>query len=326
MDTISSLTNEQFDFNVQEFKRLLLSTKRVGIEKVIKDLEQEGYFNANCYSHDRFKGGTLNHCLWVTKLGLESIHHLHKTSPASKRLHEYSVIIVCLLHDVCDTQGFHSIPTHRPSGKLLHGKRSELILSRYRKPEKKGRVFSGIELNAISRHMHPKGIHNGVISTRNATDLRVLLHYILKDSDGRAVEFYRNIPYGTKPRNPLSLKVNDSNLTIPINENGLSISVHQNDSGHYFIPQLGEIEDARFYITRYPDYRDSFLLAQSSNDHLWRSYRIHSDNASIEKVCLIGSQTIDGALKLMKDKDRRFLIRVLYNDCFEKVYCEDYFK
>lgn len=315
----SALTSEQYNYNVEEFKRLLRSTKRKGIETVIQSLEREGFFDAHCYSHDRFKGGTLNHCLWVTKFGLETFNELLKESPFDFALRDYSVILVCLLHDVCDSEGFKSVPTRARNGKRLHGFRSMRILYGFKKPDFPNQcMFSSIELNAVSRHMHYKAIHLGPVSTRRAKDIKTQLHYILKNSDGRAVEYYKNIPYGTKPRGPIDCKADSKSFSIPLNADGkVVVSVNKKDNGNYSISGLGEVADAVFYITRFPDYRDSYVMVKSVEDGLWRSVRIKTDDASYESVSGIGYPTYEESRDNMRNG--RFLIRVRHTGCFEEI-------
>ena len=287
----SSLTYEQYNYNVEEFKRLLRSTKRKGIDNVIQSLEKEGFFNANCHSHDHFKGGTLNHCLWVTKIGLETLKALRKNSPITIKLRDDSVILACLLHDVCDSEGFKSAPTHTKNRKkkliLLHGFRSKLILSCFKKPGSPNQcILSPIELNAISRHMHHKATHGGQISTRRAKDIKTQLHYILKNSDGRAVEYYKDIPYGTEPRGPIDCKADSESFSIPLDaDKKVSVTINKKDNGNYAISGLGEVADAVLYITRFPDYRDSYVIVKSVEDGLWRSFR-DSSGLNVPPVAL----------------------------------------
>ena len=322
------LTHEQYAYIVSEFKRLLRSTKRYGIDRVIDALEKEGFFEAHCHSHDRYKGGTMNHCLWVAKFGLENLEYLHKNFPHSLKLNDYSVILVCLLHDVCDSSGFNFARRYvkKSNGKirLLHGKRSEIILRSFKRDDNpKSSIFSNIELNAVSRHMHSRGFHNGPVSSRFSKDLKSLLHYVLKNSDGRAVEYYKDIPYGTLPLPSVPIHYLPNGLTIPIDaKEERSVSVHKMKNGLFRIPVEGEFEEVVFYITKFPEYRNSYLLAQSAADMLWRSYRINTGDGTIDIVCDIGAPTIEEARKLMKNG--KFLIRIMHTNCFEEIFCKNY--
>jgi len=99
---------------------LLESTKRKGIDKLIKWLENEGFFTAPASTrfHGAYKGGLAKHSLRVWEL-LDEYHiglKLHEVaSPGQKPLSfDFETIkIVALLHDVCKVGAY--IPT--PDGK-----------------------------------------------------------------------------------------------------------------------------------------------------------------------------------------------------------------
>lgn len=77
-----------------------------------------------------------------------------------------------------------------------------------------------------------------------------------------------------------------------------------------------------FYISRFPEYRNSYVLVQSGFDGLWRSFCFHNDDSSIEPICLDGANTPEDARKLMKHSDRKqFYIRVMHSGCFECIDC-----
>ena len=223
-----NLTTEQRKHNEEEFVRLLKSTRRKGLETIITDLEKEGFFDASCYGHDRYQGGTLNHCLWVCKLALETWKGLKRTHPEKDLPNDYNVILVSLLHDVCDSTGFNFIK-RKEGGREIHGKRSMLILERYKRTDGRNTILLGGELNAIKRHMHPKAFHSEAVSTRNANDWKALLHYILKNADGRSVEYYGDIPYDTPVRKALNPCFdNDGIMYLPIRPgNGKDVRIEK---------------------------------------------------------------------------------------------------
>lgn len=329
-----SLTTEQRQHNKDEFIRILKSTRRKGLDTIISDLEKEGFFDASCHGHDRYPGGTLNHCLWVNKLAIETWKDLAKKYPDKDLPKEYNVKIVSLLHDVCDSGGFNHI-RRKERGHDIHGLRSKLILERYKKDDG-NTVLVGGELNAIKRHMHPKAFHRETVSTRNAEDWKTLLHYILKNSDGRSVEYYGDIPYDTPMRDIIHpVFNNDGTLYLPvrpgnhndvciqkIGDEGFTFSIATDGKSFTEVEELIGCKNLIIYIARFPEYRDSYVLACSGHDGLWRSYRIHKDGLTITPICTVGVESTDSARKLMKHEEKKqFYIRVLHTGCFESVDC-----
>lgn len=109
---------------------LLRSTNREGIENVINFLESSNFFTARCHSHHKYTGGMADHAL-------ETLNIARKRS---RGIPEDSLIICCLLHDLCDIRG------HREySG---HGERSANLAAKHC-----GLKLSKDEWNAIRYHM-----------------------------------------------------------------------------------------------------------------------------------------------------------------------------
>lgn len=106
---------------------LLLETKREGIENVIHDLEESGFYEApsSICRHHNWRGGLAEHCLGVYKIASE----LNNELP-----HE-SLVIAGILHDICkasklyyDTDGnIQRRHTHIKG----HGRRSIKLLEKY---------------------------------------------------------------------------------------------------------------------------------------------------------------------------------------------------
>ena len=331
------LTVDQRQHNKDEFVRILKNTRRKDLDKIISDLEKEGFFDAHCHGHDKYPGGTLNHCLWVCKLALETWKGLVQKYPNKELPKEYNVKIVSLLHDVCDSEGFNII-RRREGGTEIHGKRSELILERYKRADGTTVLVDG-ELNAIKRHMHPKAFHGESVSTRNADDWKTLLRFILKNADGRSVEYYGDIPYDTAARKALTPSFDSyKNLYLPVRAGNnkdiriknsadgcftLSLLDLSNGNQYIDVKELVGCRKILAYVSRFPEYRDSYVLACSGNDGLWRSYRIQKDGLALIPICTVGVGTADAARKLMKHGDKKqFYIRVLHTGCFECVDCQ----
>lgn len=86
------------------FKEMLLSTKRVGMENVIEKLEELGFFKAPASTkfHLNYEGGLLEHSMNVCNMALELRELIiRKKEELHDALPKESVIIAALLHDVC---------------------------------------------------------------------------------------------------------------------------------------------------------------------------------------------------------------------------------
>ena len=88
----------------QQFQEKLLSTKRDGMENVIKHLERLGVFTAPASTkfHLSVKGGLMKHSWNVCKTALMLREQMILMKPELvDKLPEDSVVIAALLHDVC---------------------------------------------------------------------------------------------------------------------------------------------------------------------------------------------------------------------------------
>lgn len=106
------LTKEQIEYNKKEVITLLQSTKRDGIEGLLKIMEEGGYFTAKCHSHHHYVGGLMLHSLRACRIALS------KNSGLSRD----SIILCTLLHDLYNIKGHPECGEHRD-----HGKRSMFI-------------------------------------------------------------------------------------------------------------------------------------------------------------------------------------------------------
>ena len=90
----------------QEFLDLLRSCKRDGIDDVINDLEEWGFFDAPASAghHLNVKGGLVLHSLNTCKAALKVWEGMKQLEPTLEReVPRDSVILASLLHDVCKT-------------------------------------------------------------------------------------------------------------------------------------------------------------------------------------------------------------------------------
>lgn len=93
--------------NKRKFTELLMSTGRVGVEKVINNLERLGFFEAPASTiyHLNVKGGLAEHSLNVCEMGQMLREQIVLRDPElAERLPVESVIVATLLHDVCKSE------------------------------------------------------------------------------------------------------------------------------------------------------------------------------------------------------------------------------
>lgn len=166
---------------IKEFK----ATGRSGVEHIISYLDSYHFFEARCNGHDREPGGTANHSLWVLKFARETREAILKKY-AEKDIPEDELIFTCLLHDVCDCNP-------KPHE---HGRRSRDIMEKLIK----GFSFSNDVLDAVNSHMHSCLYGNKHKSSQKSRSKRELLHYLIVNSDHRAIEYAGGIPFGTEPK------------------------------------------------------------------------------------------------------------------------------
>lgn len=189
--------------NKEEFISLLKSTERPGMDDVIKDLEELGFFEAPASAghHLNVAGGLVEHSLNTCKAALVVYEGLQKIEPYLEReVKRESIISASLLHDVCksdiykrsvkrrktsfgtweDAEGYKLTYKNFPMG---HGEKSLVML-----------LCSGLELYddemlAIRWHMGAWGINmNSYEEQRNYDAARTLypLVSIIQTADGLA--------------------------------------------------------------------------------------------------------------------------------------------
>lgn len=143
-----------------EIIELLVSTKREGIDNVIRYLDDSGFFYraSSPHGHHNFPGGLAEHSLGT--------YNLAKAAGAG--LPSDSIIICALLHDICKSDRFwfkgRDIRQHTPKCEMdgRHSVRSIAILTNC------GLRISEPERRAIRWHMKGEGYHSK--DRRNETD------------------------------------------------------------------------------------------------------------------------------------------------------------
>lgn len=157
----------QIKQNRSEFVELLYSTGREGMDEVIDQLEELGFFQAPASSkfHLNHEGGLLEHSLNVCKVGLMLREQMLALKPdLEESLNKESVIIASLLHDICKADIYRRCTRKRKDRlgqwvdyetyeldysdfPLGHGEKSVIVLLRM------GLDLSDDEIMAIRWHM-----------------------------------------------------------------------------------------------------------------------------------------------------------------------------
>lgn len=156
-----------------EFLELLRSTNRDGMEDVIEDLEDNGFFTAPASAghHLNVEGGLVLHSLNTCKAALAVWEGMKKVEPTlEKEVSRESVIIASLLHDVCKMDIYipglkrkknamgvwEDVPGYKVSYKKFpmgHGEKSLVLLLC------DGLELTDAEMLAIRWHMGPWGVN-----------------------------------------------------------------------------------------------------------------------------------------------------------------------
>jgi hypothetical protein len=90
--------------NKARFLELLRSTNRDGVEDLIEELEENGFFTApaSAVHHLNTEGGLVQHSLYTCDAALQVLEGMTKIDPSlANEVSRESVIIASLLHDVC---------------------------------------------------------------------------------------------------------------------------------------------------------------------------------------------------------------------------------
>lgn len=102
-----SLNINPVNENKEKFIELLLSTKREGIDNLIKWLEKSDFFEApsSTVFHCNYPGGLLEHSLNVYNMAMKIYEDIHELNP-NVNIDENSIKIAALLHDICKTNQY----------------------------------------------------------------------------------------------------------------------------------------------------------------------------------------------------------------------------
>lgn len=169
----------------EEYIKLLKSTKRKGVDNLIKYLEGTDFFTAPASTkyHNSFEGGLVDHSINVYNQLLNKVNYEFEDG----QKYQKSLIIVSLLHDVCKAcfytvgtknvkvdgkwkqEAYYQVNDHLPLG---HGEKSAMIVSKFIN-------LNTEEMMAIRWHMgfsEPKENYYTIGNVFNKYKLAVALH------------------------------------------------------------------------------------------------------------------------------------------------------
>ena len=189
--------------NKEEFLELLRSTKRVGIEDVITDIEELGFFTAPASAghHLNVEGGLVLHSINTCKAALAIWEGMKPLEPSlATEVKRDSIIIASLLHDVCKSDIYKRSVKKRKNAlgqwedcegykvsykdfPMRHGEKSVILL-----------LCSGLDLSddemlAIRWHMGAWGINMNSYEDERCYDTARALYplvSIIQTADGLA--------------------------------------------------------------------------------------------------------------------------------------------
>lgn len=152
---------------IQELK----NTRVANIDKMLQYMEQHGYYECSCSSHNNWRGGTSQH-IWAVYLIAKAIRDKSKNEPQIARYAtNQKLAIVCLLHDLCDMGVLIYMDGRRVGG---HGNKSYSIM-------KTLNVGTEAEREAVRNHMHKDCQHN--LTSQEEIDEYTILHSLVFQAD-----------------------------------------------------------------------------------------------------------------------------------------------
>ena len=142
-------------------ENLLRATGREHVEELLAIMRNNGYYRAGCRRHHQSKGGLAQH-------SMEVLMRMQRSNDAN--LPVSSLVIVALLHDLCNIRGFKQY--------RHHGSRSVLIATR-----EAGFKLYPMEYQAILWHMH-RAKEKGTLGAQFDEVLANPLWHMLRKADG----------------------------------------------------------------------------------------------------------------------------------------------
>lgn len=180
----------------EEFIKLLESTKREGIDKLIEFIKKSDFLTAPASTrfHGSYEKGLLEHSMKVYEILKEKIKH----QPIEINVSDESIIIIALLHDICKANFYkvdyrnaknalgvwEKVPYYKIEDTIPygHGEKSVMMITEYIKllPEEK---------YAIRWHMgytEPKELYNTIGEAYKRYPIALLMH----EADLEATYFF----------------------------------------------------------------------------------------------------------------------------------------
>ena len=181
----------------EEFRKLLLSINREGIDKLVEFIDSKTDFYkapASTRFHGNYEGGLLEHSMKVYEILVEKV----KTSILPIDISEDSLKIIALLHDICKVNyykvdyrnaknelgvwekvPYYTVDDTIPYG---HGEKSVMMITEYIR-------LTSEEKYAIRWHMgftEPKELYGTISSAYKKYPLALLMH----EADLEATYFF----------------------------------------------------------------------------------------------------------------------------------------
>ena len=186
--------------NKEEFLELLRSTKRDGVEDVISDLENLGFFEAPASAghHLNVEGGLVKHSINTCRAALAIWEAMKPLEPTLEtEVKRDSIIIASLLHDVCKSDIYRRSVKKRKNAlgqwedcegykitvPMGHGEKSVILLLC------SGLDLSDAEMLAIRWHMGAFGLNMNSYEDERCYDTARKLYplvSIIQTADGLA--------------------------------------------------------------------------------------------------------------------------------------------
>ena len=129
----------------EEFRKLLLSVNREGMDKLLEFIDATDFYTAPASTrfHGSYEGGLLEHSLKVYEILKEKVKH----TPIEMEVSEDTLIISALLHDICKVKYYkvdyrnaknelgvwEKVPYYTVEDKFPfgHGEKSVFMIERY---------------------------------------------------------------------------------------------------------------------------------------------------------------------------------------------------
>ena len=181
----------------------LLRSSGRDVGNLVTFLEKNAFYEAECTRYSAGRGGALNHSLWTLLIARNEREKFLSANPDAD-IPEDSLVLLCLLHCVCDCPNLNVQERKKPTG---GGRRSEEILRAAGAPLSEGELL--VIRGAYSERME---------QTVDNVDVKYqLLHYLLYCSSKRAGDYATGIPFGSVQSEPASMARVDRSVEVVFN-------------------------------------------------------------------------------------------------------------